>query len=59
MKTVYCLVYEKMLPADFLDGGFTRTVGPFKTIKAAQDWYAANTPDHEAAIDTIYVPEGE
>lgn len=56
MKMLYCLVYEKMLT---IDGGFTKMVGPFKTIKAAQAWYAANTPDHEAAIDTIYVPEGE
>ena len=59
MKMLYCLVYEKMLT---IDGRFTKTVGPFKTIKtvkAAQAWYAANTPDHEAAIDTIYVPEGE
>ena len=56
MKMLYCLVYEKMLT---IDGGFTKTVGPFKTIKAAQDWYAANTPDREAAIDTIYNPEGE
>lgn len=56
MKMLYCLVYEKMLT---IDGGFTKTVGPFKTIKAAQAWHTAYTPDHKAAIDTIYVPEGE
>lgn len=53
MKMLYCLVYEKMLT---IDGGFTKTVGPFKTIEAAQDWHAANTPDHKAAI---YLPKGE
>lgn len=58
MKMQYCLVYEKMLT---LDGLFTKLVGPFKTLKAAQDWYRYNTPDGNlvAEIDTIYIPEGE
>jgi hypothetical protein len=56
MKMIYCLVYEKMLT---LDGKFTKVIGPFKTIEAAQIWYAANTPDADAEIDTIYNPEGE
>jgi hypothetical protein len=51
----YVIVYAKTL---ILENGtvFTKMIGPFATLKAAQDYYAANTPDEASEIDVIYTP---
>lgn len=56
MKQLFCLVYENVITLEAFGSQSIKTIGPFETIMEAQKWYAANTPQHDAEIDTIFTP---